>query len=250
MITYYERHVRCWSPRTRSGSAGRRYPLRELRPGLAPPRAPVPGARSPGAAPSAWRSSARWSRPRSASWSRSRRTPRTTMTVALVGGVVLVGLAVGPLADFLLERMDRSYARGSRALEIWARGRGRPRAAAATGRRAALRPDLPGRCSARWRPRPRRAVDGALLPRSARPRHIPGRPGGRRHVPGPRARPRLASARQRHGAHPLPPARPGRAHPAHLGAAAGGHRLRHLAGLLGAGARQLGSRPPSSSRSA
>jgi len=45
-------------------------------------------------------------------------------TIALVGGAILVGLAVGPLADFLLEHMDRSYARGTRAQEIWAEWRG------------------------------------------------------------------------------------------------------------------------------
>ncbi len=49
----------------------------------------------------------------------------TSTTIALVGGAVLVGLAAGPLADILLERMDRSYARGSRRLEIWAEVRGR-----------------------------------------------------------------------------------------------------------------------------
>jgi hypothetical protein len=50
----------------------------------------------------------------------------STVTVALVGGSILVGLAFGPLADFLLERMDRSYARGARALEMWAEVAGRP----------------------------------------------------------------------------------------------------------------------------
>jgi hypothetical protein len=50
----------------------------------------------------------------------------TTVTVALVGGSILVGLAFGPVADVLLERMDRSYARGHRALEIWAEVAGRP----------------------------------------------------------------------------------------------------------------------------
>ena len=42
-------------------------------------------------------------------------------TVALVGGGVLVGLAGVPLADVLLDQVDRSYDRGSRDLEIWAR---------------------------------------------------------------------------------------------------------------------------------
>lgn len=49
-----------------------------------------------------------------------------TVTIAIVGASVLVGLAVGPLADFLFEFLDRSYARGSRQLEIWVRWRGRP----------------------------------------------------------------------------------------------------------------------------
>lgn len=46
-------------------------------------------------------------------------------TIALVGGGILVGLAAAPLADVLLERVDRSYDRGSRRLEIWGRVRGR-----------------------------------------------------------------------------------------------------------------------------
>jgi xanthosine utilization system XapX-like protein len=45
-------------------------------------------------------------------------------TIALVGGGVLVGLAAAPLADVLLEAVDRSYDRGSRSLEIWGRVRG------------------------------------------------------------------------------------------------------------------------------
>jgi hypothetical protein len=49
-----------------------------------------------------------------------------TVTIAIVGASVLVGLAVGPVADFLFERLDRSYARGSRQREIWIRWRGRP----------------------------------------------------------------------------------------------------------------------------
>ncbi|MEV7328810.1 DUF6232 family protein [Micromonospora sp. NPDC093244] len=49
-----------------------------------------------------------------------------TVTIAIVGASVLVGLAVGPVADFLFEHLDRSYARGSRQLEMWARWRGQP----------------------------------------------------------------------------------------------------------------------------
>jgi hypothetical protein len=45
-------------------------------------------------------------------------------TIALVGGGILVGLAAAPLADVLLEHVDRSYDRGSRCLEIWGRVRG------------------------------------------------------------------------------------------------------------------------------
>ncbi|MGC4805214.1 DUF6232 family protein [Micromonospora sp. DT233] len=49
-----------------------------------------------------------------------------TVTIAIVGASVLVGLAVGPVADFLFEYLDRSYTRGSRQLELWARWRGQP----------------------------------------------------------------------------------------------------------------------------
>ncbi|OZV75204.1 hypothetical protein CA850_29200 [Micromonospora echinospora] len=49
-----------------------------------------------------------------------------TVTIAIVGASVLVGLAVGPVADVLFEHLDRSYARGSRQLEIWIRWQGRP----------------------------------------------------------------------------------------------------------------------------
>jgi len=48
----------------------------------------------------------------------------TAATVALVGGGIVVGLAAAPLADVLLEVVDRSYDRGSRCLEIWGRVRG------------------------------------------------------------------------------------------------------------------------------
>jgi hypothetical protein len=47
-----------------------------------------------------------------------------TVTVALIGGGLLVGLVAAPLADVLLEFVDRSYDRGSRDLEIWGRVRG------------------------------------------------------------------------------------------------------------------------------
>ncbi|MCM4076772.1 DUF6232 family protein [Paractinoplanes hotanensis] len=45
----------------------------------------------------------------------------TSTTIALIGGGVLIGFGVAPLADVLLERVDRSYDRGSRVREIWAR---------------------------------------------------------------------------------------------------------------------------------
>lgn len=44
-------------------------------------------------------------------------------TIALIGGGLLLGLAGIPLADVLLDRVDRSYDRGSRLLEIWGRTR-------------------------------------------------------------------------------------------------------------------------------
>jgi hypothetical protein len=47
-----------------------------------------------------------------------------TLTIAIVGISCLVGLAVGPIADLLLEHLDRSYVRGSHRLEIWVRWRG------------------------------------------------------------------------------------------------------------------------------
>ncbi|MBB2942092.1 hypothetical protein FB565_001805 [Actinoplanes lutulentus] len=42
-------------------------------------------------------------------------------TLALVVGGILLGLAAVPVADLMLERVDRSYDRGSRSLEIWGR---------------------------------------------------------------------------------------------------------------------------------
>jgi hypothetical protein len=44
--------------------------------------------------------------------------------IALAVGGVLVGLAVVPVADLVLERVDRSYDVGSRTIEIWGRVRG------------------------------------------------------------------------------------------------------------------------------
>jgi hypothetical protein len=47
----------------------------------------------------------------------------TSTTLALVGGGILIGLVTLPLADVLLEFVDRSYDRGSRTREIWGRTR-------------------------------------------------------------------------------------------------------------------------------
>jgi hypothetical protein len=52
--------------------------------------------------------------------------PSPVVMLAVVGASVLVGLGVGPLADVLFEHLDRSYDRGSRELEMWARWRGQP----------------------------------------------------------------------------------------------------------------------------
>lgn len=43
-----------------------------------------------------------------------------SVTAAIVAGSVLIGLAVVPVADLLLDRVDRSYDRGSHELELWA----------------------------------------------------------------------------------------------------------------------------------
>ncbi|GAB3971404.1 DUF6232 family protein [Plantactinospora veratri] len=56
-----------------------------------------------------------------------------TATVAIVGASVLVGLAAAPIADYLLEHVDRSYARGAHRLEIWAQWRGLPVRLLSTG---------------------------------------------------------------------------------------------------------------------
>ena len=45
----------------------------------------------------------------------------TATTVALIGGGILIGLATVPVADLILDRVDRSHDRGSHELEIWAR---------------------------------------------------------------------------------------------------------------------------------
>jgi Family of unknown function (DUF6232) len=49
-------------------------------------------------------------------------SPGTTVT--LIAAAILVGLAAVPVADLLLDRVDRSYDEGSRCLEMWAEVRG------------------------------------------------------------------------------------------------------------------------------
>jgi len=43
------------------------------------------------------------------------------VTAVLVGGGILLGLTTVPVADLVLDHVDRSYDRGSHRLEIWAR---------------------------------------------------------------------------------------------------------------------------------
>ena len=50
---------------------------------------------------------------------------RPSVTIALAGGGLLIGLLALPLADVLLELVDRSYDRGSRSLEMWGLIQGR-----------------------------------------------------------------------------------------------------------------------------
>ncbi|WP_326555059.1 DUF6232 family protein [Micromonospora sp. NBC_01813] len=49
-----------------------------------------------------------------------------TVTIALIGGSILVGLVIVPLADLLLGLLDDSYDRGAHLLELWAEVRGTP----------------------------------------------------------------------------------------------------------------------------
>jgi len=50
----------------------------------------------------------------------------STVTIILIGGSILIGLAIMPLADLLLGRLDDSYDRGAHVVELWAEVRGRP----------------------------------------------------------------------------------------------------------------------------
>ncbi|MFY1633467.1 DUF6232 family protein [Solwaraspora sp. WMMB335] len=85
----------------------------------------------------------------------------TSVTIALVGGSILVGLAIVPLADLLLGLLDDSYDRGAYVLELWAEVRGTPILLVAS--RDALRMGRIQRAL-------RRAVEAAL---DARPAHSP-----------------------------------------------------------------------------
>jgi hypothetical protein len=49
-----------------------------------------------------------------------------TVTIALIGGSILVGLIIIPVADLLLGLLDDSYDRGAHVLELWAEVRGTP----------------------------------------------------------------------------------------------------------------------------
>ena len=49
-----------------------------------------------------------------------------TVTIALIGGSILAGLVIVPVADLLLGLLDDSYDRGAHTLELWAEVRGAP----------------------------------------------------------------------------------------------------------------------------
>jgi hypothetical protein len=59
-------------------------------------------------------------------WLAARLELALTGTAALVTAACLVGVAAGPVADLLLDRMDRSYLAGAYELELWVRWQGRP----------------------------------------------------------------------------------------------------------------------------
>jgi hypothetical protein len=91
-----------------------------------------------------------------------------TVTVALVGGSCLAGLAAAPLADILLEHMDRSYAQGSRELQMWAEVRHRAV--------LLLRTDDAQRFGQIYRAL-QRALESPVPARVSRPRFSPTTPG-------------------------------------------------------------------------
>ena len=175
MITYYDdRSVQVTSTAVRVD--GPLVPARRDSAWSGTGGAAAPGGCSPAGARSAPRWPGRWSPPCSASRWRVWLHRSPTVTSPSSGRSVLVGLAVGPLADFLFEHLDRSYARGSRQLEMWARWRGQPvRLLPPVTRCASARST--GRCSGRWSPRRHRP--GARR-RSARRAAARGHAAGRR----------------------------------------------------------------------
>ncbi|MFV2086508.1 DUF6232 family protein [Micromonospora sp. LOL_021] len=114
-----------------------------------------------------------------------------TVTIALIGGSILVGLVIIPIADLLLGLLDDSYDRGAHLLELWADVRGTPvllvsdRDALRVGRihralRRAVEAALASQASAPTRATPGRATPGRAVPtraaptRPALPRPAPG----------------------------------------------------------------------------
>jgi hypothetical protein len=87
--------------------------------------------------------------------------------LTIVAAAALLGLAVGPLMDLILEHFDRSYARGARTYQIWATWRG--------AQVLLLETDDALRFGQTYR-----AIERAIeqRPREQRPRHRPPRAGG------------------------------------------------------------------------
>lgn len=124
-----------------------------------------------------------------------------TVTIALIGGSILVGLVIIPIADLLLGLLDDSYDRGAHLLELWAEVRGAPvllvsdRDALRVGRihralrravEAALASQAPVPARATpGRAAPARAITARATPARATPgRATPGRPALPRPAPG------------------------------------------------------------------
>ncbi|WFE24289.1 DUF6232 family protein [Solwaraspora sp. WMMD937] len=104
-----------------------------------------------------------------------------TVTIALIGGSILVGLVIIPIADLLLGLLDDSYDRGAHLLELWVEVRGTP--VLLVSDRDALRVGRIHRAL-------RRAVEAALASQASVPgramtaRATPGRPALPRPAPG------------------------------------------------------------------
>jgi hypothetical protein len=94
-----------------------------------------------------------------------------TVTIALIGGSILVGLIIIPVADLLLGLLDDSYDRGAHVLELWAEVRGTP--VLLLSSRDALRVGRIHRAL-------RRAVEAALDAEALAESHPRGRDGARR----------------------------------------------------------------------